>query len=1115
MIYEQEHSIFDKSSLQKKFAAADTKFEVTNGKISSIISDSEISQYADEHQTVFSRLNSRMETVEGYEQQISSLKSTVDADGKTITDMVSQISTLTQTDKEIKASVSQATKTLTDDVTSLGNQLDGVKERVETAELAIKPDAIYSTVKKAESWTSDRQSDIDAAVGEAKSWTKSSESGIMQTADAIDMFVQESDVDGNYVISKINLDSTSAKIHARNINLQGAVSISDFDTSTQKLVNSHDMRFFTTAYQWDQAGIDNVANIGHVTTWTVKESIDDVMVGNTVIIQLYNKTKKIDSYLMAEVKEIVSVGNKQIKCSCIGLLERGLDGLKGDTGVGIETITNYYLASKDGTGVTTSTAGWTTAVQTMTVEKKFLWNYEVTRYTDGKSASSDPHVIGVFGNDGKGIKKIEEYYALSNTINVPDASSFTTSTKTVSASNKYLWNYEKITYSDDTVEETDKRIIGTYGDKGDKGDPGVGISSVTNYYLASASSSGVTRSTSGWKNDPSGQTLTETKKYLWNYEDNLMTDNSHKYVEPHIISIFAKDGVVGKDGVSITEVKEFFARSTGTSASTIVETFTNTALQLTSTYKYLWNYEVVYFSDGTSKSNESKKRIIGAYGDKGADGKDGVNGKDGAEGMSVQSSTPEYYLSSNVEGPANGSWQTTPPAWKSGYVYWERVHTILSGPHGSKNIYSTPVLSQGLNKACKDANSAATTLARWAHKNNTTLIDGSNIYTGTIGAVQIAANAITTDKIDANAVDASKIKTDALVGKILYATNYGDTTYWNPTVYYRNAQKKDANDREALWKNSDWTTSIPAYKDGFQYLWAYARINQSAKRENWTIPICIGYRPNSSSIQYYTNLALTNGKIWSYTNKNYLSLDGRAADSAANDRAFLASPDGYVSVSKEKSTYHAVDIYSSGSVSMLGDEKVFITAVGGDLRLTPGDGRYVAIYGKMTATGNKARLVQDTLYGDRLQYSYETPTPMFGDVGLGQLDENGEATIAIDDIFNETVNTSVEYAVFLQKEGPGDVWVDEKTELYFTVKGTPGLKFAWELKAVQKGYEKDRLNDFALEDNESIDDTTLTRTLNEDLDNSLKEVDNLSSDLDKEMEELLDAETSVESISGD
>lgn len=1104
MIYEQEHSIFDKNSLYKKFYTLDTKFEVTDGKISHIISDSEIDQYSDSTSSVFSRLNSRMETVEGYEQQISSLKTTVDDDGKTINDMVSKISTLSQTDEEIKASVSQATKTLTDDVTSLGGQLDGVKERVETAELAIKPDAIYSTVKKAESWTSDRQGDIDAAVGEAQKWTKSSESGIMQTADAIDMFVQESDVDGNYVISKINLDSTSAKIQARNINLQGAVSISDFDTSTQKLVNSHDMRFFTTAYQWDQAGIDNVANIGHVTTWTVKESIDDVMVGNTVIIQLYNKTKKIDSYLMAEVKEIVSVGNKQIKCSCIGLLERGLDGLKGDTGVGIETITNYYLASKDGTGVTTSTTGWTTAVQTMTVEKKFLWNYEITRYTDGKSASSDPHVIGVFGNDGKGIKKVEEYYALSNTINVPQASSFTTSTKTVSASNKYLWNYEKITYSDDTVEETDKRIIGTYGDKGDKGDPGVSISSVTNYYLASSSASGVTRSTSGWKTDPSTQTLTETKKYLWNYEDNLMTDNSHKYVEPHIISMFAKDGVVGKDGVSITEVKEFFARSTGTSASTIVETFTNTALQLTSTYKYLWNYEVVYFSDGTSTSNESKKRIIGVYGDTGAKGADG---KDGAEGMSVQSSTTEYYLSTNVEEPDQSwKWQTTPPAWKSGYVYWERVHTILSGPNGSKNIYSTPVLSQGLNSACKDANSAATTLARWAHKNNTTLMDGSNIYTGTIGAEQIASRSITADKIVSNAIQARHIRTDTLVGKELYVTDTSNRS-WQPTIRYRNSPSSTADDRISFRDNNTWYTSMPSYQSSSPYLWAYQTIGTYK-----SLPVCIGKR-NGSTTTWYHNINVSEGRVWSNVNNNILLFDDFSRYDSKPNRLAIKGGEGEVSIGYYEElgsgswsdTTSSVDIRGQQYVGIYGRMKgVGIFCTYGEIAIDSGQGK--VLINNVQVTGSKSRLVKDTLYGDRLQYSYETPTPMFGDVGLGQLDENGEATIAIDDIFNETVNTSIEYAVFLQKEGPGDVWVDEKTELYFTVKGTPGLKFAWELKAVQKGYENRRLDDDTiLYDQEPMDDPIFEDNFADELKDSLEEVDNLSSDLDKEMEELLNA----------
>lgn len=1110
MIYEQEHSIFDKSSLQKKFAAADTKFEVTNGKISSIISDSEISQYADEHQTVFSRLNSRMETVEGYEQQISSLKTTVDADGETITDMVSKISTLEQTDSEIKASVSQATKTLTDDVTSLGDQLDGVKERVETAEIAIQPDHIYSTVKKAESWTSDRQGDIDAAVGEAQRWTKSSESGIMQTADAIDMFVQESDVDGNYVISKINLDSTSAKIQARNINLQGAVSISDFDTSTQKLVNSHDMRFFTTAYQWDQAGIDNVANIGHVTTWTVKEAIDDVMVGNTVIIQIYNKTKKIDSYLMAEVKEIVSVGNKQIKCSCIGLLERGLDGLKGDTGVGVDKITNYYLATDDGENVTRSTSGWTTTIQTITAEKKFLWNYEVTLYTDGSTVPSDPHIIGVFGNDGvdgKGIKQIQEYYALTTDVSEPPESSFSTEVKTVTAVNKYLWNFEKITYTDDSVVQTDKHIIGVYGDKGDKGDTGVGISSVTNYYLASASASGVTRSTSGWKTDPSGQTLTETKKYLWNYEDNLMTDNSHKYVEPRIISTYAKNGV------SVTKVEEYFARSTDNTESSIMESFGTKALKVTPVYKYLWNYEVVYFSDGTSTSNESKKRIIGVYGDTGA------AGKDGAAGMSVKSSTPEYYLSWRVEDPSGGSWQTTPPAWKSGYVYWERVHTVLEGPSGTTDIYSTPVLSQGLNKACTDANSAATTLAKWAHKNNTTLIDGSNIYTGTIGALQIASRSITADKIVSNAILARHIRTDTLVGKELYVTDTSKRS-WYPTIRYRNSPSSTADDRISFRDDNTWYTSIPSYQSSSPYLWAYQTIGAYK-----SLPVCIGKRKGSSETDttWYHNINVSEGRVWSNVNDNVLLFDDFARSGNKPNRLAMKGGEGEVSIGYYEAlssggwndTVSSVDIRGQQYVDIYGRMKgVGINCDYGKIDIYSGQGK--VLINNVQVTGSKSRLVKDTLYGDRLQYSYETPTPMFGDVGLGQLDENGEATIAIDDIFNETVNTSIEYAVFLQKEGPGDVWVDEKTTLYFTVKGTPGLKFAWELKAVQKGYENRRLDDDTiLYDQEPMDDPIFEDNFADELKESLEEVDNLSSDLDKEMEELLDAETSVESISGD
>lgn len=52
----------------------------------------------------------------------------------------------------------------------------------------------------------------------------------------------------------------------------------------------------------------------------------------------------------------------------------------------------------------------------------------------------------------------------------------------------------------------------------------------------------------------------------------------------------------------------------------------------------------------------------------------------------------------------------------------------------------------------------------WCYNNNSTYINGGNIYTGTVTANAIAANAITSDKIVANAITADKITTNNIVG---------------------------------------------------------------------------------------------------------------------------------------------------------------------------------------------------------------------------------------------------------------------------------------------------------------------------------------------------------------
>jgi len=111
----------------------------------------------------------------------------------------------------------------------------------------------------------------------------------------------------------------------------------------------------------------------------------------------------------------------------------------------------------------------------------------------------------------------------------------------------------------------------------------------------------------------------------------------------------------------------------------------------------------------------------------------------------------------------------------------------------------------------------------------------------------------------------------------------------------------------------------------------------------------------------------------------------------------------------------------------------------------------------LRVSGTKNRVVETEDYGNRLLYCYETPAPLFGDVGSGVIDEGGMCVVSIDDVFAETARTDMAYQVFLQKCGPGDLWVAEKASTHFVVEGTPGLAFDWEVKAHQKDFEQDRI----------------------------------------------------------
>ena len=119
----------------------------------------------------------------------------------------------------------------------------------------------------------------------------------------------------------------------------------------------------------------------------------------------------------------------------------------------------------------------------------------------------------------------------------------------------------------------------------------------------------------------------------------------------------------------------------------------------------------------------------------------------------------------------------------------------------------------------------------------------------------------------------------------------------------------------------------------------------------------------------------------------------------------------------------------------------------------------VFVEGSLSVDGTKPRRVTTEDYGKRFLYCYETPSPMFGDIGEAQISDDGYCYIQIDPVFLETITTN-QYQVFLQKYGEGDCYVFDRKSSYFVVKGTPNLQFGWELKAKQYDFDQKRLEKF-------------------------------------------------------
>lgn len=339
-------------------------------------------------------------------------------------------------------------------------------------------------------------------------------------------------------------------------------------------------------------------------------------------------------------------------------VKAGADGINGTNGVGIKSITNKYAVSASNTNAPTS---WSDTVPTMTTTNRYLWNYEIFTYTNNTTSETKKRVIGVYGNTGNkgdtgatgvGIKSITEYYLASPASSgvTTSTSGWTTSVQTTSSSKKYLWNYEVVTYTNDTKYTSSPVIIGTYGDKGDTGPQGVqgpkGADGTPRYtwirYADNASGSGIS-------NSPTGKTYIG---FAYNKTTATESNTPSDYTWSLIKGEKGDTGVPGAKGADGKTTYTWIKYSDNSTGSGMYDTPKSTTQ---------------YIGIAVNKTTATESNTPSDY------TWSKFKGDDGADGKGIKSTAVTYQASTSGTTPPTGTWNASVPSVAANQYLWTRT----------------------------------------------------------------------------------------------------------------------------------------------------------------------------------------------------------------------------------------------------------------------------------------------------------------------------------------------------------------------------------------------------------------------------------------------------------
>ena len=271
-------------------------------------------------------------------------------------------------------------------------------------------------------------------------------------------------------------------------------------------------------------------------------------------------------------------------------------GEKGQDGDGVEY--KYYLSNSSNTPTySVEDDKWTDDPTGVSVTQQYEYVVQI-KTSNGTSTISSPSLWAKFGDDGKGIVSITNYYATTTSADIAP-SEWDVSVPELTATNKYMWNYESILYTDGTSTTTEAAIIGAYGDSGtDAVDfqiysvdgfefsetlTAIELKTVVFKAGSKIDSNSITYQWKWWNAD---STLEDKYEVIpGEISSNLIVNKNTAYALTSIKCEITYDGMIYEDYISLTEK---------TSVYTAVAKFFNDSNIITSDKNYIVIYIELY-----------------------------------------------------------------------------------------------------------------------------------------------------------------------------------------------------------------------------------------------------------------------------------------------------------------------------------------------------------------------------------------------------------------------------------------------------------------------------------------------------------------------------------------